>query len=155
MEPRHRVTALYTHCVRRLLAVPATGYYDDFQVGGPIYDQPSAQDSFGQFVDMFGPGFDDAKHVTYDKPAVNLGVLSDFSQVPSRAVVTLGVTEERKEKLRVMVRGVFADRAIRHAHNTHKPLSSLANLASPSAQSSGASGSASLAPCRTSRRDSP
>jgi hypothetical protein len=39
----NRVTALYTHCVRRLLAVPATGYYDDFQVGGPKYDQPSAQ----------------------------------------------------------------------------------------------------------------
>lgn len=114
----NRVTALYTHCVRRLLAVPATGYYDDFQVGGPIYDQPSAQDSFGQLIDMFGPGFDDAKHVTHDKPAVNLGVLSDFSKVPSRAIVTLGVTEERKEKLRVMVRGIFADRVIRHAQAT-------------------------------------
>ena len=97
---------------------PATRYYDDFQVGGPIYDQESAQDSFGRLIDLSGPGFDDAKHVTHDMPAVNLGVLTDFSQVSSRAVVTLGDTEERKEKLRVMVRGVFADRVIRHAQAT-------------------------------------
>ena len=114
----NRVTALYTHCARRLIATPATGYYDDFQIGGPWYDQPSAQWSFGSFVDMFGPGFDEAKHVSFDMPAVNLGVLSDFSQVPTRAVVTLGVTEERKKKLREMVLGVFGERAIRHAQAT-------------------------------------
>ena len=114
----NRVTALYTHCVRRLLAVPATGYVDDFQVGGPFYDQPSAQASFAPFIGMFGPGFDEAKHVTGEMPAVNLGVLSDFSQVPTRAVVTLGVTDERKEKLRVMIRGIFNDRTIRHAQAT-------------------------------------
>ena len=114
----NRVTALYTHCARRLLAVPATGYYDDFQVGGPKYDQPSAQSAFGAFVDMLGPEFDDPKHVTFDMPAVNLGVLTDFSQVPARAVVTLGVTEERKQKLREAVRGVFGERAIRHAQAT-------------------------------------
>ena len=61
----NRVTALYTHCARRLIATPATGYYDDFQIGGPWYDQPSAQWSFGSLVDMFGPGFDEAKHVCF------------------------------------------------------------------------------------------
>ena len=51
-------------------------------------------------------------------PAVNLGVLTDFSQVPARAVVTLGVTEECKQKLRETVRGVFGERAIRNAQAT-------------------------------------
>lgn len=114
----NRVTALYNHCARRLIAVPATGYYDDFQIGGPRYDQPSAQQCFGSLVDMLGPGFDDAKHVTLDMPAVNLGVLTDFSQVSTRAVVTLGVTDERKSKLRDMVHGVFGERSIRHAQAT-------------------------------------
>ena len=114
----NRITALYTHLGRRLLAIPATGYYDDFQIGGPWYDQPSSQGTFNTFVDMFGPGFDESKHVGFDEPAVNLGVLSDFSRVHIDATVTLGVTEERKDKLRATVRGVFADYSIRRAQST-------------------------------------
>ena len=114
----NRITALYTHLGRRLLAIPATGYYDDFQIGGPWYDQPSSQGTFNTFVDMFGPGFDESKHVDFDEPAVNLGVLSDFSRVHIDATVTLGVTEERKDKLRTVVRGAFAERTIRRAQST-------------------------------------
>jgi hypothetical protein len=43
-------------------------WYDDFQIGGPWYDQPSSQGAFNTFVSMFGPGFDASKHVGFDEP---------------------------------------------------------------------------------------
>ena len=45
-----------------------TAYYDDFQTGGPAYDQPSAQWAQDQLLTaMLGLGFDVAKH-DFDKP---------------------------------------------------------------------------------------
>lgn len=112
----NRVPAAYTHFARRLLAVPSTAYVDDFQVGGPVYDQESSQASQSSMLDIIGLGFDSSKHEDGVQVSVNLGVESDFSLVNSRSPsVLLGVTDERKAKLAVVVAEILRDGVISHA----------------------------------------
>ncbi|KAL1520677.1 hypothetical protein AB1Y20_022246 [Prymnesium parvum] len=112
----NRVPAAYTHFARRLLAVPSTAYVDDFQVGGPWYDQGSSQQSQSDMLDIIGLGFDASKHEDGTRTSVNLGVESDFSLVSSLApAVLLGVTNERKAKLAVVVEEILCAGVISHA----------------------------------------
>ena len=50
-----RLASLYSNSARRLLAVATTDYFDDFQFGGPSYDQPSAQTSTRRVRPTHGP----------------------------------------------------------------------------------------------------
>lgn len=108
----NRLSCLYTNAARRLLAVACTDYFDDYQIGSPRYDQRSAETSMVEFVVMLGPDFDIRKRVQGNQIADNLGVDTDFSRVPLTATVTIGVTKDRKEKLRLLLRGHFSDRII-------------------------------------------
>mmetsp|Transcript_14103 Transcript_14103/g.29838 ORF Transcript_14103/g.29838 Transcript_14103/m.29838 type:complete len:257 (-) Transcript_14103:52-822(-) len=112
----NRVPAAYTHFARRLLAVPSTAYVDDFQIGGPAYDQPSAQEAQSAMLDVIGLGFDESKHEGGTQVSVNLGVESDFRLVHSGSpAVLLGVTDERKAKLAAVVAEVLREGVISHA----------------------------------------
>ncbi|KAL1495392.1 hypothetical protein AB1Y20_016761 [Prymnesium parvum] len=112
----NRVPAAYTHFARRILAVPSTSYVDDFQIGGPAYDQASAQEAQSIMLDVIGLGFDESKHVGGETTSVNLGVESDFSLAHTREpVALLGVTDERKAKLAAVVAEILREGVITHA----------------------------------------
>ena len=128
MHAWNRVPYAYTHFVRRLLAVAATAYYDDFQTGGPAYDQPSAQWAQDQLLTaMLGLGFDVAKHKAGVAVSVNLGVQTDFtSVVPSASLeagerstylpyVLVGVTADRRKKLLSLALEILERRSLSHA----------------------------------------
>mmetsp|Transcript_60526 Transcript_60526/g.107234 ORF Transcript_60526/g.107234 Transcript_60526/m.107234 type:complete len:158 (+) Transcript_60526:1-474(+) len=112
----NRIPAAYTHFARRVLAVPSTAYVDDFQVGGPVYDQVSSQAAQSELLDVIGLGFDAAKHESGVQVSVNLGVESDFRLVHSEMpAVLLGVTDERKTKLAAVVTEILRAGVITHA----------------------------------------
>lgn len=110
----NRVSAAYTHVSRRLIACPSLAYFDDFPTGTPYFDAGSAQQSQSTLFDLFRLGFAPAKHVPWATTSVALGVQSDWSSIAA-GVVTVGVTEERRQKLRVTIRDVLGSGVLTHA----------------------------------------
>ena len=111
----NRLSSCYTHVARRLLGVPALGYFDDYPTGAPAYDQGSAQACFSSFVDMLGPGFAPAKHEPPDQVAVSLGVQSDYSHLPNTGTILVSVTESRRRKLVLLISQVLSSGHLSHA----------------------------------------
>lgn len=61
---------------------------------------------------MLGPDFDIAKRVKGNQRAENLGAESDFSRLPNSFSIRIGVTDDRKQRLRVLLQGHFSSRFI-------------------------------------------
>jgi hypothetical protein len=110
----NRYSHFASHISRRLLAVPVTEYFDDFQTHVLALDKGSAQRSMASLLDCM-IGFDAAKHFDQAvRPAI-LGVLTDLTDMVHRACASMSVAQERKDEIACDLRAVFAAGTITHA----------------------------------------
>ena len=104
----NRGPALICHAARRLLAVPAVAYYDDFGVGGSAGEKGSglaALEALNAHIYGFAP---DKTIPMTQGPVVPVGVMHDFRSTPNTGTVLVGVTQERKESVCALIAEVVA-----------------------------------------------
>ena len=104
----NRGPALICHAARRLLAVPAVAYYDDFGVGGSAGERGSgllALEALNEHIYGFAP---DKTIPMTQGPIVPVGVMHDFRCTPNTGEVLVGVTQERKESVCALIDEVIA-----------------------------------------------
>ena len=102
---------------RRALAVPVTNYYDDDQATEPSYSCAmgglgvSAGDAHFELHELLRFHFDLGKRRGWSPRRVYLGVCTDWTWEAS-GWATIGVTRDRREKVRSLVAGFLADRCM-------------------------------------------
>ena len=95
---------------RRALAVPVSRFYDDHCISEPEYaafsSGLSAQASYFSLHELIRFHFDLGKHKPWSRCVVYCGVQTDW-QDDVNSVVSIGVTRERRDKLRTRIAAVI------------------------------------------------
>ena len=119
-----RKPALVVAFLRRILMVPAHHYVDDFQVAEPSFclgpEVPGATKLHQRFpasgqgmlwatYDLLGfrPLKPDKSSPWSSSAAPFIGTVSDFSELPTKGVVSISIKEETRIKARDLVRGAL------------------------------------------------
>ena len=92
-----RYTAYLTHAARRLIAVPAGGYVDDFSTTEPSYGRGSGQESMAELAE-FVIGFEEIKHEDMDQLSIFVGVQNDMRYIPLRGEMVSRCDAEEAEE---------------------------------------------------------
>ena len=95
---------------RRALAVPVSRFYDDHCISEPEYaafsSGLSAQASYFSLHELIRFHFDLGKHKPWSRCVVYCGVQTDW-QDDVNSVVSIGVTRERRDKLRTRIAAIL------------------------------------------------
>ena len=95
----NRVPRFAVFLARTLLAVLGNHFYDDCVVAEPDFCAASGQRMMGLIMQLLGLPFSSEKHKPVDDLGVFLGVVSDFTELSSKGIMTLRIKPERRTAL--------------------------------------------------------
>ena len=110
----NRVPRFAVFLARTLLGVLVNHFYDDCVIAEPDFSAESGQEMMGIIMRLLGLPFSDEKHVPVDDMAVFLGVVSDFSQLATRGIMTLRIKPERRSNLMQAISKHLAAKRLSH-----------------------------------------
>ena len=99
---------------RRFFGTPITRFYDDHQISEPSYAGGSGQHAHFELHELLRFHFDVGKHVSWHPSPLYTGVVTDWSR-DSEGIVTIGVSEDRREGVRSMIRNVLGEQTLSKA----------------------------------------
>ena len=92
---------------RRFFATPVTRFYDDHQVSEPQYAGASGQHVHFELHELLRFHFDIGKHVSWSRHVLYTGVVTDWTLDYLEGIVSIGVSSERRHKLRIIIQAAL------------------------------------------------